>query len=707
MGEVKKIFVSYSLLLLGYCTYAQVNLDSLMGIWNDKTKADTTRLDAISYLCQNFWQTHPDSTLVLAESMLDMAKEKGLKRYQADAMWVQAGPYFILGDIKKSTGIVMLSLKLSEEIGYPLGIAQANSGLGMIADGQSDFELALDHYNKALSISEELNTKLKNGDRVMGVSDYKKVTESLGGINTNIAITYFKMNVLYKSIEYFVRSLKYNEEIGKKSDIAGTLNNIASIYMMSGDTTMAIDYFQRSLIIAEEVGSKYVMSANLQNMGNINLGKKDYNKAFDNFSRALKLNEEVGDQYRIAQAMNGLGVTFYEKEDYAKATEYLDKASAIFESMGVKSIFAAILIQKGFVYFKQDEFNKAIQFCKKGLALVEAIKEFDVKRNACNCLYQVYKATKQESKALEFHEKFTSLNDSLNQNETGKKLQRMEFSKEKLADSLVQEETKLKVKMAYEKDINKKKNTRNVFLGLGVMLFIMASGLWNRLRFTRKSKAVLQIEKDRSESLLLNILPTEVAEELKATGTANAKQFDHVTVMFTDFKGFTQISEKLSPTELVAEIHTCFKAFDNIIGRHNIEKIKTIGDSYMCVGGLPVSNTTHAEDIVRAALEIQQFMEQQAKQKAAAGKEIFELRIGINSGQVVAGIVGVKKFAYDIWGDTVNIASRMESSGEAGKVNISESTYELVKDKFTCVHRGKIEAKNKGDIDMYFVESIL
>ncbi len=217
-------------------------------------------------------------------------------------------------------------------------------------------------------------------------------------------------------------------------------------------------------------------------------------------------------------------------------------------------------------------------------------------------------------------------------------------------------------------------------------------------------KKEVEKQKKRSDDLLLNILPEEVAEELKAKGSADAKQFDEVTVMFTDFKGFTQISEKLTPSELVAEIHTCFKAFDNIITKYNIEKIKTIGDAYMCAGGLPVSNKTNAFDVVNAAIEIKQFMHEHLKQRQKENKEPFEIRIGVHTGPVVAGIVGVKKFAYDIWGDTVNIASRMESSGETGKVNISGSTYKLVKNKFHCIHRGKIRAKNKGEIDMYFVE---
>ncbi len=214
----------------------------------------------------------------------------------------------------------------------------------------------------------------------------------------------------------------------------------------------------------------------------------------------------------------------------------------------------------------------------------------------------------------------------------------------------------------------------------------------------------LSDEKEHSESLLLNILPSEIAEELKITGKAKAKSFDLATVMFTDFQNFTKTSEELSTEELVTEINLCYSEFDKIITEHNIEKIKTIGDSYMAAGGLPVVNKTHASDTILAALAIQRFMEQYKIRKQNEKKPYFEIRIGIHTGPVVAGIVGVKKFAYDIWGDTVNIASRMESTCEVGKVNVSGTSYEMVKDKFQCTYRGKVEAKNKGLIDMYFVD---
>lgn len=212
--------------------------------------------------------------------------------------------------------------------------------------------------------------------------------------------------------------------------------------------------------------------------------------------------------------------------------------------------------------------------------------------------------------------------------------------------------------------------------------------------------------KKQSDELLLNILPEQTAEELKNYGKATTRSYKMVTVLFTDFKGFTMVAEKMSAEELVRELDICFAYFDQIVDHLGLEKIKTIGDSYMCAGGIPLANHSNPFDILLAAMKIQKYMDKTAKVKSSMGEPYWELRIGIHTGPVVAGVVGKKKFAYDIWGDTVNTASRMESSGSPGRINISGSTYELIKDYFECTYRGKIAAKNKGAIDMYFVDRL-
>ncbi len=219
----------------------------------------------------------------------------------------------------------------------------------------------------------------------------------------------------------------------------------------------------------------------------------------------------------------------------------------------------------------------------------------------------------------------------------------------------------------------------------------------------KKLNKSLDISKKETENLLLNILPSKVAKELQTHGRTSPVFYESATILFTDFKGFTKLSEKMTTQELIAQLDTFFSYFDSIIQMYKIEKIKTIGDAYMCVSGIPEPNPEHAMNMVKAALEIQDYMKIVNMVNEKKGYPTWQIRIGINTGQIAAGVVGTKKFCYDVWGDSVNIASRMESSGEPGKINISGTTYELIKDHFLCEYRGKIQAKNKGEIDMYFV----
>lgn len=257
-------------------------------------------------------------------------------------------------------------------------------------------------------------------------------------------------------------------------------------------------------------------------------------------------------------------------------------------------------------------------------------------------------------------------------------------------------------------------SNRNFYLvGMLALLLLAGGSLYSFVRARQHAKvlseknAIIREEQQRSEDLLLNILPALVAEELKKQGHTKARYFDDVSVLFADFVGFSKIAEKLTPQQLVSELDACFQQFDAIIARHNLEKIKTIGDAYMCAGGMLAEGKDGSQlrNMVHAAREMQAWLLQWNFERERQGLPRYDARIGIHSGPVVAGVVGSKKFAFDIWGDTVNIAARVEQAGEGGKINVSGPVYEAVKNQFAFKHRGKIPVKNKGEIEMYFLEN--
>ena len=257
---------------------------------------------------------------------------------------------------------------------------------------------------------------------------------------------------------------------------------------------------------------------------------------------------------------------------------------------------------------------------------------------------------------------------------------------------------------------NNKRNQLLFILGIGVLVLIFV--LIEYLR-KRKSTTVLRVkneeiktEKDKSDGLLLNILPKSIATELKESGKTSSYHYQGVTVMFTDFKGFTTYAGLNNPEDVVAMLDFYFRGFDEIISKYPIEKIKTIGDAYLCVSGAPEENDDHAINIVQAALDFQEFVKANAHRKFGVGSELLEMRIGIHTGPLVAGVVGSKKFAYDVWGDTVNEAGRMEQAGEEGQINVSETVVEACGNAFQFIYRGELEAKNKGKLKMYFVKAL-
>ncbi|MFT6127153.1 MAG: class 3 adenylate cyclase/tetratricopeptide (TPR) repeat protein [Flavobacteriaceae bacterium] len=526
----------------------------------------------------------------------------------------------------------------------------------------------------------------------------KKLPKSKAGAYRLQAVSFYVQGNYPQALDYFQSALKISEEIDDEKGIAGSVNNIGLIYNAQGNFSQALDYFQRSLKIQEEIGNRNNIALALNNIGAIYYHQSNSQKSLDYYHRSLKISEEIEDNLGIANLLNNIGAIYLEQNKLIKALDYFQRSLKIREEIGDEIGIAGSLNNIGELYNVQGVYNKAITPCQRSLNLSKELSSIEIQKSACDCLYGAYKGLGEGNKALEYHEQFTVLNDSIFNEANTKKLTQLEmqydFDKKEAATQMEQE----KKDVIAAQELKRKKVERNGFMA-GFAVVLLFAGVFFRQR-NRIGK-----EKDRSEELLMNILPKEVAEELKEKGHSDAQLINHVTVLFTDFKGFTALSEQLSPKELVEDLHTCFSEFDRICEKYGIEKIKTIGDSYMAAGGLPSPNTTHAQDVVKATIEMAEVIERAKIEKTAANQPFFEVRIGVHTGPVVAGIVGVKKFQYDIWGDTVNTASRMESSGDVGKVNISEATYKLLKDDadFTFESRGKIEAKGKGEIEMYFV----
>ncbi len=616
----------------------------------------------------------------------------------------------------KSNEFYFNALKSADKMRDTLKIIEVLNNIGAI------YQLDPATYDKAI----EYHTKSYNLSRMI-----KNSANKIEQLTT--CLDYLGESYMFKETSEFLDSaaiyfeIAWNKNRGTINE-AYTLNRIGELYLKRKEYDKAIQFQKRAVEILR--GFEYKNdSANSQfEAAKFYLNKGNFIIALQKFKEVESIVSETKDMLRLQEIYKGLASIYNKEHDYSNSFKYdylsariletffkiddgkrpqrlqlklnlemnlqnklLDKGNDIY----LKTTESKILIDLAKSYFNKEGYNIALQIYKEAELIAIEIKSYHIQKEIYKGIIDIYSNQHDYSNSLKYQKLLFNLQDNiygLNVDETMEGIKYLFENDHELNLKLLQNEKNIQ-----SNTIKSKTQMRNRFVG-GMAIVIIFTVIF----YIQKNR--ISNEKKRSDDLLLNILPEEVAEELKQKGSAEAKQFDEVTVMFTDFKGFTQISEKLSPSELVAEIDTCFKAFDNIMDKFHIEKIKTIGDSYMCAGGLPVANKTNATDVINAALEIQQFMKEHQKQRIKEGKEVFEIRIGVNTGPVVAGIVGVKKFAYDIWGDTVNIASRMESSGEAGKVNISGTTYELIKDKFNCSYRGKVKAKNKGEIDMYFVE---
>ncbi len=654
--------------------------DSLLSVWNNTALPDTNRIAAAQKLVWRVYlQRSPDTARYYAEEQLKLARRSGLLKQESSAYNNIGVTYHIQGDLERAIPYYQLSLDADVkraqaqpgDVQAVTGIASSQVNLGVLRQQLGDVPGAMEHYERALQMFDSLEAK--------GMA----MNAEIANVQNNIGLAHETQKNSEDALLWFQRAEERYTREQSGTGSGNTLGNIGNA-------------LQRLAMEADRPDRRDSL------MG----------LALQYYDRSLKVREELDERRGMANSHNNIGSALQQQANWAldaelrrdllqQAEQRFRQSASMAEAVDDRQSLAGTWANIAENLLLQERVAEALRFGEQALELARSIDHAESIQRAAGHLHTIYKRLGHVADALEMHELYMAMRDSVRSEENTRLLLRQQYAYDySKREALLVAEQEKKDALAAE-ELRRRNLERNAFIGGFVLMLALAGTfLFQRNR--------INTEKRRSEELLLNILPEEVAEELKAKGEAEAKHFDQATILFTDFKGFTQLSEQVTPAELVAELNACFKVFDGIMGKYRIEKIKTIGDAYMAAGGLPDPQHGSPADVIHAALEMQNFMKRHKAEREAAGKPYFEMRVGIHTGPVVAGIVGVKKFQYDIWGDTVNTASRMESSGEVGRVNISEATYALVKEQagslFDFTPRGKVQAKGKGELEMYFVE---
>lgn len=565
--------------------------------------------------------------------------------------------------------IALQAVEIAEKIEYEKGKALALKNIGLGYYYQGKYLETLDYWNQSLTIYENLKDEL-------GVSN----------LLSNIGAVYSDRGDDVKALDYALRSLSIAEKYGEKLRILSALNLIGNIYFTKKQTKdKALEYLLRALPLCEEIGNTESLGVISENIGELYFEKGDDAKALQYYNKAI---EVLGESPDAPFAYNGIGKIYLRKGNTDEALKYHNQALNLAKKLDVKLRMVESFLGIANVYNKVSDFKSAIKYYTEAENLASELKSPSNLKDIYQEMSGVYEKAGDFKNAYVYQTRLDKIKDTLFNETTEKKLGALQFEFD-----LQKKQNEITL-LTKDKDlqaisIKRQRFAKNAFM-IGLCLaFTIALLIFRNYRIKVKTHKILDQQKNEIENLLLNILPQEVAQELKTTGHATPRHYEKVSVMFTDFKGFTTIADKMPPADLVQELDDCFIAFDGIIEKYNLEKIKTIGDSYMCAGGIPTPDETHVLKIVKAGLEIQEYVAEYNNRRVEKNLEPWHIRIGIHVGPIVAGVVGKKKYAYDIWGSTVNIASRMESNGEPGKVNISHATYEHIKDFYDCSYREK------------------
>lgn len=559
-------------------------------------------------------------------------------------------------------------------------------------------------YQDELSILKDIAENQSAPDNVLFYSEKLIEKASVDSVGDYLVSGFLQKGNGYKlkgaypeAVEAYFKSIELAQRFGQEERIGAIYISIGDTYSYLEDYETAVSYYDKGIQALRESKDNFRLGIALLNSGEMYFKKNNLEKALAQSTEAKEIFSKLEFEIGIGYSIGNLGMVYFEQGKIELARELLNNAIEILTPTGdnyALSVYNLFLAKTDQLENKVDE---AFSHAWTSYKLADDHNLNKELAEANLVLYRLHEINGNIDSALLYHLNYDKIQESItNKNQllkTAFKTREFEVSqKQNQVDLLFQKNRNQRILVI---------STASAFILIG----ILAGVLYRSNSFIRRSNLIIEEERNKSDHLLRNILPDETVSELKEHGKVKAQRFDSVSVMFTDFKNFTKHASHLSPEDLVMSLDYYFSYFDQIVEKYKLEKIKTLGDSYMCSSGLPFPQKDHAERIVLAAMEMVEFVEESQKLKDAHLIR-FEMRTGISSGPVIAGVVGSKKFAYDIWGDTVNCASRMENNSEPGKINISEDTHRLIEDKFNFSDRGEIEVKNKGKMKMYFVEGV-
>ncbi|NUM32612.1 MAG: tetratricopeptide repeat protein [Bacteroidetes bacterium] len=499
------------------------------------------------------------------------------------------------------------------------------------------------------------------------------------------------------AIEYYYISIKKAEKIGDDLGISKAKMGIGLVYFSQNNWKNAIEYFKGSLQLSKKLNNQSRISTQQYLIGISYNYLKQYKLAISYLDSSYILKKKIGDLTGINECLLGIA-------DYNKNTGNTDTAIKIYNTLeGIylqqKEYVPVSLINSSLaeIYLNENKIQLALEFAQKAVEYAEKSTNLNPKLKAFDIIYKIYNQMKDFKNSMNFYIKYQNTKDSIENKDFISQISiaNAEYKFEKEQNQLKLEQHKQKLE--HEIEIKNKNRNQSLLFAMLLIMFLVGVIIVFSYRGLKKQKKI-------SENLLLNILPLETVNELKKHGKSLSKIHKGVTIMFCDVKNFSSIAEQLSAEEVVEILHIYFKEFDRIMHKYGIEKIKTIGDAYMCVSGLNSQPHISAINCVKSAIDIFKFTKSIEKTMIGKYNQAFSFRIGIHTGNVVSGVVGEKKYSYDVWGDAVNVAARMEQNSEPGFINISESTFALIKEDFNCTCRGVVPIKNKAPVSMYFVD---